>query len=68
MKYFLKKLLGHEIFRSMVFWALKTFFEKFLKSYPPLPPTYLLYTSLVFFLQTKKGVVSSKLPNFCYFP
>ena len=30
MKYFLNKLLGHEIFRSMVLWATKIF-EKFLK-------------------------------------
>ena len=27
MKYFLKKLLGHEIFRSIVFWATKKFLE-----------------------------------------
>ena len=41
MKYFLKKLLGHEIFRSMVSWTTK-FFEKFVKpSYPP--PTYVMY-------------------------
>ena len=31
MKYFLKKLLGHEIFVSMVFWATNFFFEKFVK-------------------------------------
>ena len=31
MKYFPKKSLGHEIFRSMVFWATNFFFEKFLK-------------------------------------
>ena len=27
MKYFLKKLLGHEIFRSMVSWATKNFLK-----------------------------------------
>ena len=27
MKYFLKKLLGHEIFSSMVSWATKNFFK-----------------------------------------
>ena len=31
MKYFLKKLLGYEKFRSMVSWATKIFFEKFVK-------------------------------------
>ena len=28
MKYFLKKLLGHEIFRSMVSWITKNFLKK----------------------------------------
>ena len=32
MKYFLKKLLGHEIFRYLVSWATKCSFEKFVKS------------------------------------
>ena len=27
MKYFLKKLLGHEMFRSIVFWATKKFLK-----------------------------------------
>ena len=48
MKYFLKKLLGHEIFRSMILWATNFFFEKFIKpSAPPSPPpTYLTYAPL----------------------
>ena len=37
MKYFLKKLPGHEIFRSMVSWA--KVFEKFVK--PSCPPSYI---------------------------
>ena len=42
MKYFLKKLLGHEIFTSIVSWVgYKIFFEKFIKPAPP-PPTYLM--------------------------
>ena len=40
--YFPKKLLGHEIFRSMVSWATNLFFEKFVKPSGP-PPTYLMY-------------------------
>ena len=40
MKYFLKKLLGHVIFRSMVSWATKMFFEKFVK--PSGLPSYIL--------------------------
>ena len=31
MKYFLKKLLGHEIFRSMASWATKNLLKKFVK-------------------------------------
>ena len=42
MKYFLKKLLGHEVFRSMVSWPTTFFFEKFVKTTGP-PPTYLMY-------------------------
>ena len=40
MKYLLKKLLGNEIFGSMVSWATKCFFEKLAKSFtrPPPPP------------------------------
>ena len=45
MKYFLKKLLGHEIFKSVVSWATK-FFEKFVKPSGPSPPTYLMYAPL----------------------
>ena len=36
MKYFPKKLLGHEIFGSMVSWATDFFFEKFVKPSAPL--------------------------------
>ena len=39
MKYFLKKLLGHEIFRSMVSWAKKFFLKNLLN-----PPAPLLHT------------------------
>ena len=36
MKYFPKKILGHEIFRSMVYWATDFFFfEKFVKPSSP---------------------------------
>ena len=42
MKYFLKKLLGHELFRSMVSWVTKIFFEKFVKLSGP-APTNLMY-------------------------
>ena len=42
MKYFLKKLLGDEIVRSIVSWA-KKFFLKNLKNPPAPPPTYLMY-------------------------
>ena len=42
MKYFLKKLLGHKTFRSVVSWATKDFFEKFVKPSGP-PSTYLIY-------------------------
>ena len=42
MKYFLKKLLGHEIFRSMFSWVMK-FFRKKCKTLRPLPPIYLMH-------------------------
>ena len=43
MKYVSKKLLGHEIFGSMVSWATNSFFEEFVKpSAPPPPPSYIL--------------------------
>ena len=45
MKYFLKKLLGHEIFKSMVSWATKIFLKNF-KNPPAPPPTYLMYAPL----------------------
>ena len=35
MNYFLKKLLVHEVFRSMVSWATEFFFEKFVISSGP---------------------------------
>ena len=37
MKYVSKKLLGHEIFKSMVSWATIYFFKKFVS-----PPSYIL--------------------------
>ena len=40
MKYFLKKLLGQEIFRSMVSLGYEKFFEKFVT--PSAPPSYIL--------------------------
>ena len=44
-KYFLKKLLGHERFRAVVFWATKTFLKNLQN--PPAPhPTYLMYAPL----------------------
>ena len=47
MKYFPKKLMGHEIFRSMVSCTTKIFFQKFVKpSVPQPPPTYLTYGPL----------------------
>ena len=44
MKYFMKKLLGLKMFRSMVFWAM-IFFLKNLQNPSDPPPTYLMYTS-----------------------
>ena len=44
-KYFLKKLLGHERFRAVVSWATKTFLKNLQN--PPAPhPTYLMYAPL----------------------
>ena len=40
MKYFPKKLLGHEIFRSMVSWATKDFLKDLQN--PLAPPSYIL--------------------------
>ena len=40
MKNFLKKVLGHEIFRSIVSWTTIFFFEKFVQ--PSGPPSYIL--------------------------
>ena len=40
MKYFLKKLLSHEIFSSMVSWATKIFLKNLVK--PSLPSSYIL--------------------------
>ena len=42
MKYFLKKLLGHELFTSMVSWATK-YFLKNLENPPDSPRTILMY-------------------------
>ena len=52
MKYFLKKLMGHEIYRSMVSWATKYFLKNLYNPSAP-PPTYLMYAPLVYsyFLQ-----------------
>ena len=52
MKYFRKKLLGHEVFRSMVSWATKLFLKNLKKTRQPPPPpspppTYLMYAPLV---------------------
>ena len=44
MKYFLKKLLSHEIFSSMVSWATKIFFKNLVK--PSLPSSYILNAPL----------------------
>ena len=42
MKYFLKKLMGHEVSSSMASWATKFFFEKFVKPFAPPSPSYIL--------------------------
>ena len=48
-KYFLKKLLGHERFRAVVSWATKTFLKNLQN--PPAPhPTYLMYAPLEWIL------------------
>ena len=47
MKYFPKKLLGHEIFRSIVSWATK-YFLKNLQNPSALSPTYSMYAPLMF--------------------
>ena len=47
MKYFLKKLLDHEIFRSSLLGYEKVF-ETFVKPSAPPPPTYLIYAPLRF--------------------
>ena len=45
MKYFLKKSLGYEIFRSIVSWA-TIFVLKNLQHPPARPPTHLMYSPL----------------------
>ena len=53
MKYFLKKILGHEIFRSMVY---EIFFEKFVK--PSGVPSYILdVSSLIKILNLKFFII-----------
>ena len=47
MKYFPKKSLCHEIFRSIVSWATK-YFLKNLQNPPALSPTYSVYAPLMF--------------------
>ena len=49
MKYFSKKLLGHEIFRSTASWA-AIFFRK-ICNISAAPPTYLMYSSLFNFVK-----------------
>ena len=49
MKYFSKKLLGHEIFRSTASWA-ANFFRKICNISTP-PPTYLMYGPLFNFVK-----------------
>ena len=49
MKYFLKKLLGREIFRSMVLWATKFF----LKICQTLRPLLLMYAPLRLYFRVK---------------
>ena len=44
MKYFMKKLLDHEKFRSMVSWALKIFLKNL--ENPPAPPLLHIYRTL----------------------
>ena len=46
MKFFSKKLLGHEIFSYMVCWATKFYLKNLKKSPHPLPPIYLMYGPL----------------------
>ena len=50
MKYFLKALLGHETFSSMVSWATIFFLKNLLDTPPTSPcprPTYLIYAPLL---------------------
>ena len=56
MKYFLKKLLGHERFRSMVSWATNFFFEKLVKP-PSSPPAYLMCVLFSQYLNLISGIV-----------
>ena len=60
MKYFPKKLLGHEIFRSMVSWAL-IFFEKFVKSYDIFNVRSLIQ-DFVFVLFQQKNEIKREIP------
>ena len=63
MKYFPKKLLVHEIFRSMVSRAMNFFFfffEKFVKTSGP-SPTYLMYTPYAWFSENARCFVRTFL-------
>ena len=62
MKYFPKKLLGHEIFRPMVSRATKFFFffEKFVETSGP-SPTYLMYAPYAWFSENARCFVRTFL-------
>ena len=66
MKYFLKKLLVHELSRSMVSWATKFFWKicKILR-FPP-PCTYLMYTPWLQLLNTSHIFFSYKKVSWCH--
>ena len=51
MKYYLKKLLGHEKFRTMISWATNFFLKSLCNPPTPRPPpTYLMYAPLTIFV------------------
>ena len=57
MKCFLKKLQGHEIFRSMFSWARKFFFEKSIKPSSPPPSCILNVRSLTVGIRKYKSII-----------